>query len=65
MGVDRTRGVVKLTGETWDVDNLVVADGSVLPTSIGVNSQLPVMAVATKIARGLCADWSKYARRAL
>jgi hypothetical protein len=52
MGIDRTRGVVKLTGETWDVDNLVVADGSVLPTSIGVNSQLPVMAVATKIARG-------------
>ena len=63
-GSIRTRGVVKPTGETWHVDNLVVADGSVLPTSIGVNSQLPVMAVATKIARGICADWSRYVRRA-
>ena len=64
MAIDRSGGVVKPTGETWDVDNLIVADGSVLPTSIGVNSQLPIMAVATKIARGLCADWSRYARRA-
>jgi choline dehydrogenase-like flavoprotein len=64
MATDRQGGVVKPSGETWDVDNLVVADGSVLPTSIGVNSQLPVMAVATKIALGICADWSRYARRA-
>jgi choline dehydrogenase-like flavoprotein len=64
MAADRARGVVKPTGEAWDVDNLIIADGSVLPTSIGVNSQLPVMAVATKIARGVRADWGKYARRA-
>jgi choline dehydrogenase-like flavoprotein len=64
MAIDRRGGVVKPTGEAWDVDNLIVADGSVLPTSIGVNSQVPVMAVATKIARGVLADWSRYARRA-
>jgi choline dehydrogenase-like flavoprotein len=57
-------GVVKPTGETWAADNLFVADGSVLPTSIGVNSQLPVMGVAMMIARGLCEDWETYARRA-
>ena len=57
-------GVVKPTGEAWDVDNLVVADGSVLPTSIGVNSQLPVMGVAMMLARGVCDDWSRYAARA-
>ena len=64
MSADARTGVVKPTGETWAVDNLFVADGSVLPTSIGVNSQLPVMGVAMMIARGICADWATYARRA-
>ena len=63
MSVDAAHGVVRPTGETWQVDNLIVADGSVLPTSIGVNSQLPVMAIALKIARGIKADWARYARR--
>jgi choline dehydrogenase-like flavoprotein len=57
-------GVVKPTGEAWAADNLFIADGSVLPTSIGVNSQVPVMAMALKIARGLRDDWGTYARRA-
>jgi choline dehydrogenase-like flavoprotein len=64
MSVDPQHGVVRPTGETWQVDNLVVADGSVLPTSIGVNSQLAVMAIALKIARGVATDWARYARRA-
>jgi len=53
MSAEADRGIVKPSGETWAVDNLFVADGSVLPTSIGVNSQLPVMAVARKIAHGI------------
>lgn len=57
-------GVVKPTGETWGVENLFVCDGSVLPTSIGVNSQLPVMSVAMMLARGLAEDFGAYARRA-
>ncbi|HEY6461527.1 MAG TPA: GMC family oxidoreductase, partial [Polyangiaceae bacterium] len=57
-------GVVKESGESWQVDNLYVADGSVLPTSIGVNSQLPIMSVAHKIATGIAADWARIARRA-
>jgi choline dehydrogenase-like flavoprotein len=63
MSRDPAHGVVRPTGEAWAADNLFVADGSVLPTSIGVNSQVPVMSVATMIARGLCDDWGKYARR--
>jgi choline dehydrogenase-like flavoprotein len=64
MSVDPRAGVVKETGETWQVDNLFVADGSVLPTSIGVNSQLPIMGVAHKIAAGIAGDWARLARRA-
>ncbi|HTQ48678.1 MAG TPA: GMC family oxidoreductase [Polyangiaceae bacterium] len=64
MSTDPREGVVRESGETWQVDNLFVADGSVLPTSIGVNSQLPIMAVAHKIASGIAADWDRLARRA-
>jgi len=46
-------GVVRPSGETWEARGLYVADGSVLPTSIGVNSQLAIMAVARKIAHGI------------
>lgn len=64
MSVDPRAGVVKETGESWQVDNLFVADGSVLPTSIGVNSQLPIMSVAHKIAAGIADDWARLRRRA-
>ncbi len=57
-------GVVKPTGETWSTRNLFVADGSVLPTSIGVNSQLPVMAMALRIARGIEASMGTLTRNA-
>jgi choline dehydrogenase-like flavoprotein len=49
MSNDIRRGVVKPSGETYEVRDLYVADGSILPTSIGVNSQLPIMAMATRI----------------
>ena len=53
MSKDSASGVVQPSGETWSTRNLFVADGSVLPSSIGVNSQLPVMAMALRIARGI------------
>jgi len=43
-------GPVSPTGETYDVGNLYVADGSVVPTSLGVNPQITIMALATLIA---------------
>jgi len=64
MSADPAHGVVKPTGETWAVKSLFVADGSVLPTSIGVNSQLPVMALARRIARGIAEDFEIHSRRA-
>ena len=62
MSADAKTGVVKPSGETWSTKNLFVADGSVLPTSIGVNSQLPVMALAMRIARGIAAEFAHHGR---
>lgn len=50
MGSDRSKSVVDPDGRAWDVENLYVADGSILPTSLGVNPQLSIMTVATRIA---------------
>jgi choline dehydrogenase-like flavoprotein len=51
MSGDKKSGVCKPTGETWDVENLYVADGSLFPTALGVNPQVTIMAMATGIAR--------------
>ncbi|MDB4947271.1 MAG: putative oxidoreductase [Labilithrix sp.] len=64
MSTSRETGVVKPTGETWDVENLFVIDGSVVPTSVGVNSQLPIMGIATMLARGLASRFDEHARKA-
>lgn len=53
MANEPRRGMVSPRGEVFGVSGLYVADGSVLPTSIGVNSQVPIMAMATKIAWGM------------
>ena len=51
MGADPEQSVVKANGETHDVKGLYVADASLLPTSIIVNPQITVYALATRIAR--------------
>jgi choline dehydrogenase-like flavoprotein len=53
MGISPDQSVVDPTGRTWDVEGLYVADGSIVPTSLGVNPQLTIMAMATRIAHGL------------
>lgn len=53
MGATSRGGCVAASGESFDLPGLYVADGSLFPTSIGVNSQLPIMAVATRIAWSL------------
>ncbi|MFO0661393.1 MAG: GMC family oxidoreductase [Polyangiaceae bacterium] len=50
MANDPRRGVTSSHGQVFGTRGLYVADGSVLPSSIGVNSQLPIMAMATRIA---------------
>lgn len=59
MGRDPATSVVRDTGETWDVRNLYVVDGSVFPTSIGVNSQLPIMTVATRLSWGIAESFRR------
>ena len=53
MGVSADSSVVQSSGETWGARGLYVVDGSVVPTSLGVNPQLTIMALATRIARGM------------
>ncbi len=50
MGADPDASVVNADGETHDVKGLYVADASLLPTSIIVNPQVTVYALATRIA---------------
>ncbi len=50
MGADPDWSVVGPGGEAWDVGDLFVCDASILPTSLGVNPQLTVMALAMRIA---------------
>jgi choline dehydrogenase-like flavoprotein len=60
---DPRGGVVDQNGEAYDLPGLFVADGSILPTSIGVNSQVPIMAMATRIAWRLAERFAHLAKR--
>jgi choline dehydrogenase-like flavoprotein len=53
MGISPDHSVVDPWGQTWDVQDLFVADGSVIPTSLGVNPQLTIMTMATRIGHYL------------
>jgi choline dehydrogenase-like flavoprotein len=50
MGATPEHSVVDGDGRLWGMEHLYVADGSVVPTSLGVNPQLSIMAIATRIA---------------
>ena len=50
LGSPAEHAVVDGDGRVWGVDGLYGADGSVLPTSLGVNPQLAIMSVATRVA---------------
>lgn len=53
MGTDSSHSVVDSWGKVWDIDNLYVVDGSIVPTSLGVNPQETIMAMALRLARGM------------
>ena len=46
MGASPELSAASPTGETWDVRNLVVADGSAFPTASGVNPMITIEAIA-------------------
>ena len=43
------RSVCNPNGETYEIDNLFIADGSVIPPSLGVNPQVTIASVAARI----------------
>ena len=49
MGDDPKNSVVDADGRCWDVPNLWVCDGSLFPTSGGVNPSLTIQALACRI----------------
>jgi len=53
MAAHPTLGAVSPAGETYDVRNLFVTDGSLVPTSLGVNPQITIMALATQVAAAM------------
>jgi len=53
MAADRKLGAVDKYGESFDVENLYVADGSIIPTSLGVNPQLTIMALSAYVAEAI------------
>jgi long-chain-alcohol oxidase len=55
MGRSRDDSVCDANGEAWDVKDLYVVDGAVLPTNLGVNPMITIEAAAHKIARGMAA----------
>jgi choline dehydrogenase-like flavoprotein len=50
MGFDRDTSVVNADGRSWDIPNLWVCDGSVFPTTGGVNPSLTIQAIALRTA---------------
>ncbi len=57
MGHDPARSVVGEDGESHDVRDLYVADGSVFPAPSGVNPMITIMAIADHVGRRLADTW--------
>ena len=53
MGTDRNAAVCNSYGQTWDVENLYVMDGGVLPTNPHKNPTLHIMALAYRNCENL------------
>lgn len=64
MGTDPARSCVGPDGEAHDVAGLFVADGSVIPSSLGANPQMTIMALALRTAEALDGRLDKLAASA-
>jgi len=53
MDASPERGVVGIDGAIHGAERLYVADGSLLPSSIGVNPMMTIIAMASRVARQL------------
>ena len=50
MANEARRGAIDASGRVWGTEGLVVADASALPSSIGVNPQETIVAMALRNA---------------
>jgi choline dehydrogenase-like flavoprotein len=55
MGAAPADSATRPDGETWEIENLVVADGSTFPTASGVNPMITIEAIAHLNAARLAA----------
>ncbi len=53
MGADEDLGVVDSTGKVFGLENLYVMDGSLFPSTLGVNPQVTIVALSTMLGRQL------------
>jgi choline dehydrogenase-like flavoprotein len=60
MGKDPTTSVTDAWGRVHGMDNLFVCDGSLMPTSIGVNPQITIAALATRTAGHIIQEKKRY-----
>jgi choline dehydrogenase-like flavoprotein len=59
MGSDETKGPVSRRGSLYECKNLFVADGSVLPTSLGINPMITIFAFAHMISAHIIEELKK------
>lgn len=60
MGKDPASSVTDSWGRVHGMDNLFVCDGSLMPTSIGVNPQITIAALATRTAKHIVSESKRY-----
>jgi choline dehydrogenase-like flavoprotein len=56
LAASAKQGVVDPSGETYEIKNLYVADGSLFPTACGVNPMLSIMGLAHYLAQSMNSD---------
>ncbi|MCA9859325.1 MAG: hypothetical protein KC438_06355, partial [Thermomicrobiales bacterium] len=64
MGVDPATSVTNAFGRTWEVPNLFVMDGSLMPTGGAINPTATIGALALRCADYLATEFESIAGRA-
>ncbi len=59
MGTEPANSVTNADGRSWDIANLWICDGSLFPTSAGVNPSLTIQALACRIGDRIAAMASR------
>jgi choline dehydrogenase-like flavoprotein len=63
MGTSAEESVIDADHRTWEVPNLLIADGSVMPTQGSANPALTIMALASRLAERLAGGRVDLGRR--